>query len=431
MKRTATLVALLCSTPAFAADTADEQWDDWEEETTDSSSLSIPLTGFVQYLYSHRTVENNLIADDQIANEARIRLESSTYIGSIFVSYKGDIYYDGVNKDFSANNREAFLGFSPAQSADIRAGRQILTWGTGDLLFLNDLFPKNWKAFFSGEDQQYLKSPSDALKASWFNDAINLDFVWSPQFDPDTFIDGERFSFYSPLQNELVAAPPRLAANEPEHDISNGEVAARLYQTRHGIEYAGYFYRGFFKTPEGFDPATGELYFPRLNVFGGSARGQVLGGIGNVEFAYHDSVDDSSGINPYVPNSEVRLLVGYEKEFIKNLTLAFQGYLEHIRDWSHIAEQSAQMEHIPEQNRGVFTSRVTYSALNNNLNWSVFLFVSPNDHDVYMLPSVKYRINDALEFASGANYFIGDYNSTMFGQFQDDSNAYMRIKYIF
>ena len=431
MKSTATLIVLLCSTHAIAADNADDQWDDWEEETTDSSSFSMPITGFAQYLYSHRTVDNNLLANDQIANEARVRLESSTYIGSLFLSYKGDIFYDGVDDHFSASNREAFVGFSPAQSIDVRAGRQILTWGTGDLLFLNDLFPKNWKAFFSGEDQQYLKSPSDAIKASWFNDIVNIDLVWSPQFDPDTYIDGERFSYYSPMQNTLVAAPPRLSANEPEHDISNGEVAARLYLTRHGFEYAGYIYRGYYKTPEGFDPATGELYFPRLNVFGGSIRGQVLGGIGNFEFAYHDSTEDTAGTDPFIPNSEIRFLIGYEKEFIKNLTLAFQAYLEHTQDWTNVAEESAYMEHVPEQNRGVLTSRLTYNALNNNLVWSIFLFASPNDHDVYLLPSVKYRINDALEIASGANYFKGDYNSTMFGQFQDDSNAYVRIKYIF
>ena len=108
MKKAATLIVLLCSTHAIAADDADDQWDDWEEETTDSSSLSLPITGFAQYLYSHRAVDNNLLANDQIANEARARLESSTYIGSLFLSYKGDIFYDGVDDHFSASNREAF-----------------------------------------------------------------------------------------------------------------------------------------------------------------------------------------------------------------------------------------------------------------------------------------------------------------------------------
>ena len=36
--------------------------------------------------------------------------------------------------------RMASLTFSPADWMDVRVGRQVLTWGTGDLLFLNDLF---------------------------------------------------------------------------------------------------------------------------------------------------------------------------------------------------------------------------------------------------------------------------------------------------
>ena len=46
----------------------------------------------------------------------------------------------------------------------------MLTWGTGDLLFINDLFPKNWKSLAIGRDDEYLKDPSGAVKASFFHD---------------------------------------------------------------------------------------------------------------------------------------------------------------------------------------------------------------------------------------------------------------------
>ncbi len=64
--------------------------------------------------------------------------------------------------------REASLVFSPSADTDVKVGRQILTWGTGDLVFINDLFPKDWVSFFIGRDVEYLKAPSDALKVSAF-----------------------------------------------------------------------------------------------------------------------------------------------------------------------------------------------------------------------------------------------------------------------
>ena len=431
MKRlTVALLATALTTQIALAE--EDIWeDDWGSEANNGSAIPFPLTGFAQYLYSQRSVDNDLIADDQIANESRVRIETSSYFGKFFFSYKGDIFHDAVTSHTSAENREAYVSFSPTAAVDLKTGRQILTWGTGDLLFLNDLFPKDWVAFFSGEDQQYLKSPSDAIKTSWFNDAINIDLVWSPIFDPDNFINGERFSYYSPLAGELTAAPPVLSAQSPTHGFNNGEFATRIYRNIMGFEIAGYLYKGFYKTPEGFNPETGQLYFPRLKVYGTSIRGQVAWGIGNLEFAYHDSIEDSAGENPFIPNSEIRFLIGYEKEIFKSFTLALQSYWEHMQDWEEYAQPFQNRKDIADKNRNVVTYRITYSAMNNNLIWSLFIFNSPTDKDLYALPSVKYRISDQFEVQTGGNYFKGDNQSTMFGQFEQNSNVYVRGKYIF
>ena len=38
--------------------------------------------------------------------------------------------------------REAYLKFGLWGKADVKVGRQVVTWGTGDLLFINDVFPR-------------------------------------------------------------------------------------------------------------------------------------------------------------------------------------------------------------------------------------------------------------------------------------------------
>ncbi|WP_288372311.1 hypothetical protein [uncultured Marinobacter sp.] len=75
---------------------------------------------------------------------------------------------------------------------------------TGDLVFINDLFPKDWVSFFIGRDVEYLKAPSDALKVSAFSSWANLDLVYTPRFDADRFIDGRRLSFFNTGQGRLT-----------------------------------------------------------------------------------------------------------------------------------------------------------------------------------------------------------------------------------
>jgi hypothetical protein len=59
----------------------------------------------------------------------------------------------------------------------------------------------------------------------------------------------------------------------------------------------------------------------------------VGAGIGNVELGYYDSRDDRAGDAPTVRNSELRLLLGYEQEIARNLTLGLQYYLERLRGY--------------------------------------------------------------------------------------------------
>ena len=55
------------------------------------------------------------------------------------------------------------------ENTDVSIGRQVQTWGTGDLLFLNDLFPKDFQSFFSGRDDEYLKAPGNAIRITHFS----------------------------------------------------------------------------------------------------------------------------------------------------------------------------------------------------------------------------------------------------------------------
>jgi len=157
----------------------------------------------------------------------------------------------------------------------------------------------------------------------------------------------------------------------------------------------------------------------------------ALGGITNSEIAFHHSVDDSNGDNPFIKNSEVRFLLAYERELISKLTTSLQYYLEWIQDYDQLIENSFNPRAEKSERRHTITLRLRYMALQDKLRLSWFSYYSPNEHDSWILPSVEYQMNDQLSFTTGANIFKGRKNYTFLGQFEENDNFYARIKFSF
>ncbi|MBI3067936.1 MAG: hypothetical protein HYY79_03365, partial [Betaproteobacteria bacterium] len=81
---------------------------------------------------------------------ARLKVEGSTAGGAAAFSGQFDLARDAVLATTTGKARE-FYGDLVAEKAALRVGRQVITWGVGDLLFIHDTFPKDWRAFFTGQ----------------------------------------------------------------------------------------------------------------------------------------------------------------------------------------------------------------------------------------------------------------------------------------
>ena len=310
---------------------------------------------------------------------------------------------------------------------ELKAGRQILTWGTGDYIFINDLFPKDYKSFFTGRDDEYLKAPSDALKTSIYTDAFNLDFVYTPRFNPDRFIDGKGLSYFNPQTGGLTGEEAVIVPHERNEWFGDSEIALRLYRDIKGYGLALYGYHGFWKSPVGFDPQAGTATFPRLSVYGLSVRGTVWKGIGNFEMGYYDSGRTEAARN-LSSNSQLRYLAGYEQELAKDFTAgcSITGADAAIRLRRTLPGMQAADEF-----RHVITLRLTKLLLYQNLKLSLFTFYSPSDQDGYIRPNVHYKITDHWSAEGGANIFAGRKDHTFFGQFKNDTNVYSGVRWSF
>ena len=405
--------ALLAATPAGAQD-------------------PVELYGFVEFGVGSRLRDDPQQPDDILLNEARFRLELAHFTDRAEFVFKSDFTADGLTEEVDLDIREAVIVLRASDLLDVRAGCQILTWGTGDLLFLNDLFPKDFVSFFVGRDDEYLKAPANALRLTFYSSLANLDLVAIPVFEPDRSIAGERLSFFDPGTGALESVTSMggaLTSSRPARKLGNGELAARLFRRVGGYELALYGYRGFTKQPVAFDPVGDLPTHSRLNAYGASVRGAVAGGIAHIETSLYDGADDP-GDDPNVPNSQLRGLMGYERELVPDVTGAVQYYVEHVLDHDRLLAASSHPAFEPSRTRHLITTRLTYRLLRQTLTVSLFAFASPNDEDAYLRPSLSYAYSDALTVTGGANVMVGD-DATFFGQLERGSNVYLRSRYSF
>lgn len=409
---------LLLSTVAFAQD---DPWDDdWEEES------GAVWSGFLEAGLGSRLSDDPLVSGRNTLEDVRFRFESEWQPDRYKTTLKGDAGYDGIENEWFVDLRDLSVAFTLGENTDMAIGRQIQTWGTGDLVFLNDLFPKDFQSFFSGRDTEYLKAPGNAFRLTHFSPGVNVDFVWTPVFEHDIYLTGERYSFFSPLAGSNVA--PKFTAQEPKSTFSNGEFALRLFRTIEGREYALYAYRGFFKQPGALTPSLQPTFAP-MSAMGASFRRPLGRGLFNTEMSYYDSRDDRSGNNALIPNNQLRLLAGYEWEARPNFTIGLQYYVEWTLRHDELVANSPFPEYEPDEFRHLLTNRLTYRAGMDKYNWSLFTFYSPSDSDFYLRPQFTYRHSDQWSLSAGGNLFGGNSQHTFFNQLQDAGNAYLRVRY--
>ena len=361
------------------------------------TDLPIEVHGFYEMRAGYRLIKDKYEKDMSVM-ENRLQLDLSSYLDWADIKAKGDLIGDLVTEEGDFDLREAYIFTMPVDFVDLKVGRQVLTWGTGDLVFINDLFPKDWQSFFIGRDTEYLKAPSDALKVSLFSKWVNLDVVYTPKFDADRFISGERISYWNSNLGRLAGRDAIQHTNRPDRWFRDDEIAARLYKSINNYEFALYAYRGFWKGPGGQNSARNQAIFPDLNVYGASVRGPVGKGIGNFEFGYYESGDDQSGRDGLINNSEFRYLLGYTQEIAKDFTGGIQYYVEQMADHDE-HEASGPVGLSRDRFRHVLTIRLTKLLMNQNLRCSLFTYFSPSDKDIYMRPNVNYNIYTAVRYS--------------------------------
>jgi hypothetical protein len=409
----------------------------------------LQVGGFLQGVVAQDVDSTNPSGSDQAAEELRgqVRLQSTSDNGEFLG--KLDVVGDrlGSKTRFDWQVREAYYRFRVGEHFDFKVGRQVLTWGTGDFVFINDLFAKDFDSFFVGRDDPYLKAPQDSLRMESYAGAADLSLVWTPLFTPNRLPDPERLSFYSPFGGApggggaiVGGAGAAPEAPLPARNPRNSEAAGRLSARFGAVEAALYGYQGFYKSPIGFRPGAnfpagpdfGTPVYPRLAAGGASVRTPLSGLLVWSELGYYDSQDDRTGKDPFMPNSTASGLVGVEHIFRS----VFQVNAQVQTTWMfhhdlYAQQQAAGGYDALAEAHTVLTNRINWQLFSQTLTLSSFVFYSPDAKDYYWRGSASYAYNDHLILTAGSNLFGGPHISTDFAQFRDDGNAYAKVTYGF
>ncbi|HLF86182.1 MAG TPA: hypothetical protein VI584_03800, partial [Nitrospiria bacterium] len=89
------------------------------------------IHGFAQADYSAKISGGDLLVGDE---RLQLRFNEALKETSFFI--RADIFHDSIEGTSSTDLREGFLDLRTSR-IDLRVGRQIMTWGIGDLIFIN------------------------------------------------------------------------------------------------------------------------------------------------------------------------------------------------------------------------------------------------------------------------------------------------------
>lgn len=390
----------------------------------------ISLHGFLQGNYSAAAEVPNPDGGDFKLAEERLQLKLDASKDPFHLFLKTDVFYDHISKDSELEVREGYLDFTSSKW-DMRIGRQVITWGLGDLLFINDVFPKDYEAFFSGRPLEYLKKGVDGVKIGMYPNIASFELVVVPFFEPNHFPDPKRFWMFDPM-----SSLQNREREKPSTTLKNTEIALRAYRDIAGFDASLYFYRGFFRQPSvmpdnPMTPSKLTFFYPRLSEYGASLQGRALGGVLSLEAGYYDSREDRKGTDPMMPNSQTRFLIGYQRQLWEDFTLGLQYYGEYMHDYE--AYKSSLSAGFPKERRlhdfvGV---RLMQFLLHQTMKLSFFSFWSLSDGDYLMNPEVKYNFTDHVWAAVGAMSFGGGEEWGQFGQLDRNDNVYLQVRYEF
>lgn len=320
---------------------------------------------------------------------------------------------------------------------DLRIGRQQIVWGKADGAFITDIVsPLNLTEFLL-PDFDEIRTGVEAVKFDYYKGNSTLEVIGIPVFTP-TERPANGSIWYK--QPEFPVVPTfDWSKSKIKPSLENSELFMKYSALTSNIDFeimGGYTWddnpamhvHKQIDMTSGFPVLTGLNITPeyhRLYVGGGSFSTEIKGLILRGEAAYYNGkyfqTEDPLATDALVQKDYLHYLVGLDFN-IKDVKLSTQFIQEAILDY----DKNMQNKEI--ENTMTFLAR--YDMFRETLHLELFSYIGLTNNDALIRPKISYDFDDSFSILLGSNIFIGD-ESGRFGQYKDNSMAYVKLKYSF
>ena len=362
----------------------------------DDDSLRVGVKGFVDTYHAVRTEAPN----DWMSSRSRVRGEVTLEKGNAGAFMSANLVHNAILKDRSGFQlREAYAYYSD-DHWDVRAGRQIITWGVADALRLTDIISPMDYTEFLAQDYDDIRIPVGGLRLRYSREKWCAEAVAIPV--------SSFFDLPTDAENPWSVGPVPIGS-EPKRHLSNMEYGGRLSFFLSGIDFSLSALHTWNKQPV---VCNGRGEYRRMTMLGGDVSVPVGKCVVRGEVAEYLDELQSGGARAASTNA----LVGLDWYAGNDWTLSAQ--------YSH--KYVALGEH---RNTGISTIRISMDLLHNTLALQTFAYIDVTNGGVFNRLSADYALNDQMHAILGYDYFHGD--SGPFVVYKKNSELFVKLKYSF
>lgn len=376
-----------------------------------ASAQEFNLGGYV------RNITGVVIDDERTFSQVQNTFNLKAEYYSDMSELKAEVYINQSDtEDIVIGIKEMYIDLY-FNALDLRVGKQQIIWGKSDGVFITDIISPKDLSNFILSDFDEIRLGVTALKAVFFTNTLDFEFVWIPIFTPAvTPGTGTIWEVSTPL-------PGPLAITEPSDTLENSEVFGRVSFMGSEIDIelmAGYMWDDL---PSAYEDGSIVADYNRVTMAGGSFSMDIHGLIVRAEGAYYNGKFFTILSSPLstIEKDFVNYMVGLDYS-IGGFTFGTQFIQEIVLDYDEKIMLNSEY-------KNTMTLAVARPFLNETLIVEFFSYVGLNNKDALLRPKITYNITDGLEWSVGADVFLG--NKGDFGQFNDNDLLYSRIKYSF
>lgn len=385
--------------------------------------LQVGVKGFIDTYHAIRTASPG----DWMASRSRVRGELTLEKDNAGMFVSANAVHNSLLKDQSGFFlREAYLYYGKS-GVDIRAGRQIVTWGVADAMRITDIIsPMDFTEFLT-QDYDDIRIPVNGIRVRYTRPKWSAEAIVIPVS-----------SFYelsADNANPWAVSLPGVNVpysinldNTPEKQFRNMEYGGRIGAYLSGVDFNLYALRTWNKMPvfrktmtaDGSLSCDGE--YRRMTMLGADLSVPLGKFIVRAEAAeYFGEAQDPVVNADVVTRNSTNALIGVDWYAGNDWQLGLQYSHKYI---------SGDMSGISScRNAGMATVRISKDLLHSTLSLSTFAYVDVANGGVYNRLSVDYGLTDQIHALLGYDFFHAE--KGQFAMYDRNSEVWIKLKYSF